>query len=49
MELTQQNCCAIYTNQHYLQDKILSRVWVTKDGVRIGKCTYWILTARKYN
>jgi hypothetical protein len=27
---------------------ILSRVTVTKDGVRIGSWIYWILTGRNY-
>jgi hypothetical protein len=26
--------------------KILSRVWVTKDGILIGNWIYWILTGR---
>jgi hypothetical protein len=29
--------------------KILSRVLVTKDGVRIRKRTHWPLTSRNYN
>jgi hypothetical protein len=27
---------------------ILSRVWVTKDGVRIDNWIYWILTSHNY-
>jgi hypothetical protein len=29
--------------------RILSRVSVTKHGVRIGNWIYWILTGRNYN
>jgi hypothetical protein len=30
------------------KEKILSRVWVTKEGVEIGNWIYWILTGRNY-
>jgi hypothetical protein len=31
-----------------IEFKVLSHVWVTKDGVRIGNLIYWILTGRGY-
>jgi hypothetical protein len=55
--LLQTCCCFLYTKPHGnmaiillpIRVIIVSRVWVTKDGVRIGNWIYWILTGRNYN
>jgi hypothetical protein len=43
-------CCPVYVNTLWVRSFVLlSRVSVTKDGVRISSWIYWPLTGRNYN